>query len=106
MARRFVGYVYKLTETFPPSEKFGMVIQLRKAAVSVSSNIAEGCGRHTSKDKAHFYTQAFTSLMEALNQLIISTDLQWLSTDKLMSLRAEIDQVAQKLSKLRSSTNQ
>jgi four helix bundle protein len=104
LARQFVRKVYDATKEFPPTERFGIVQQIRKAAVSVCSNIAEGSGRITSKDKAHFYAQAFTSLMESLNQLIISNDQSWITNQALMNLRLEIDEIAKRLSRLRQNT--
>lgn len=69
---------YRLTRTFPSEEKFGLVSQMRRASVSVTSNIAEGFSRRSKKDKAHFYTMAAASLTELENQFIISKDLHFL----------------------------
>ena len=81
-AHILVLFIYKETEYFPPNEVFGIVNQMRRAAVSISSNIAEGFGRTTSKDKMHFYTMAKTSLAEIENQVIISRDLGYLNKQK------------------------
>lgn len=62
-----VECVYKATKKFPSSEKFGLISQMRRCAVSIASNIAEGSSRITAKDKAHFSTLAFSSCMELLN---------------------------------------
>ena len=59
--------IYDLTEKLPDTEKFGLISQMRRAVVSISSNIAEGTSRSTNKDKAHFTTIAFSSTMEVLN---------------------------------------
>ena len=66
MSRKLVVSVYKLTEKFPEAEKF-LTNQLRRAAVSVSSNLAEGSGRIGLKDQSHFTVMAYASLMEVLN---------------------------------------
>lgn len=70
-----VLYVYRLTRTFPKEEQFGLVIQLRRAAVSITSNIAEGFSRTSLKEKAQFYSMALGSLTEVENQLITAKDL-------------------------------
>lgn len=84
-ARILVKQIFKYTKLFPKEEIFSLTSQLRRAAISICSNIAEGSGRETVKDKASFYTIAYGSLMELLNQLIISVDLDYLSTDTLNS---------------------
>lgn len=71
--------VYKLTNKFPKSEGFGLISQLQRASVSITSNIAEGFGRHTIKEKIQFYYQAQGSLTEVKNQLILSKDLGYIS---------------------------
>lgn len=80
--------IYKITEKFPKSEAFGLVSQIQRAAVSITSNIAEGFGRQTIKEKIQFYYQAQGSLTEVKNQLILSKDLDYISAtefDKIMS---------------------
>ncbi|MBI4132751.1 MAG: four helix bundle protein [Candidatus Sungbacteria bacterium] len=74
-AHALVLYVYRLTRTFPKEEQFGLVIQLRRAAVSITSNIAEGFSRTSLKEKAQFYSMALGSLTEVENQLITAKDL-------------------------------
>jgi four helix bundle protein len=74
-AKEFAKQIYTLTSTFPASEKYGLTFQLRRAAISVCSNLAEGSARQSYKDKAHFTTMAFGSALEILNQLIISMEL-------------------------------
>jgi four helix bundle protein len=69
--------VYKITENFPKQEIFGLTSQLRRAAVSVSSNIAEGFGRASPKEKLHFYSIARGSVYEIQSQLMLSKDLNY-----------------------------
>ncbi len=64
--------IYKLTKVFPVEEKFSLIDQLRRAAISFTSNIAEGFGRDKANDKSHFYTMAVGSLYEVQSQLLIS----------------------------------
>jgi four helix bundle protein len=78
--------VYKATENFPKSEQFGLVNQLRRAAVSVTSNIAEGFSRQTIADKRHFYFMALGSSTEIQSQLLIARDLKYITKDVFKSL--------------------
>ena len=71
--------VYKATESFPQKETFGLVSQMRRAAVSITSNIAEGFSRRTAKDKCQFYSISSGSITELQDQLIISKDVRYLS---------------------------
>ena len=102
-ARKLVKLVYTSTEQFPATEKYGLTSQMRRAAVSVVSNIAEGSGRTSPKDQAHFYQMAFTSLIELLNQFIIANDLDYISQNAIIEIRAEIEKVSNKLNTLRKS---
>lgn len=102
-ARSLVKQVYTLTEQLPTTEKYGLVSQMRRAAVSVVSNIAEGSGRTSQKDQARFYQIAFSSLIELLNQFIIANDLNYISQNALMDIRTEIEKVSNKLNALRKS---
>jgi four helix bundle protein len=72
--------IYKASKSFPHTEQFGLTNQMRRAAISITSNIAEGFGRQTGKDKAHFYTIAKGSLLEVQSQLQVAFDLEY--TDK------------------------
>ena len=76
---RLVKEVYRLTCTFPNSEVYGLVSQMRRAAVSVPSNIAEGAARTTPKEFAHFLGIARGSLSELETQIVISKELGYLS---------------------------
>lgn len=70
--------VYKITEKFPNKEVFALTSQMRRAAVSVTSNIAEGFSRNTAKDKIHFYSIAQGSLTELQNQMLIARDIGYI----------------------------
>jgi len=93
-----------ITGTFPAEEKFGLTSQLRRACVSISSNIAEGSTRWSKKDKARFYEMAYGSLIEVLNQLILAHDLGFLTKEELDELRALVDEVSRMLDALHKST--
>lgn len=77
---QFVELIYELTKNFPPEERFGLTSQLRRASVSVSSNIAEGSSRKSSKERARFYEIARSSLVEIDTQLIIAIKLNLIDT--------------------------
>ncbi len=95
-AHTLVLQVYKLTKSFPKSEAFGLVTQMQRAAVSITSNIAEGFGRRTFKDKCHFYYQARGSLTELRNQSILSRDLSYIS----LSEYSKVNELINKSSRL------
>jgi len=90
--------IYKLTTDYPPEEKYGLVSQMRRAAVSVPSNIAEGFGRRGKKDKIHFYNIAHSSLEELRYQLILSKDLGYLSD--ISTLHRETESASMMLTNL------
>jgi len=102
-SRLLTKEIYKLTQNFPDQEKFGMIGQLRRAVISVCSNIAEGSSRKSNKDQAHFYTMAFSSLMETLNQLIISNDLDYIDSLALAKTRTDIHTISKMLNGLSNS---
>jgi four helix bundle protein len=90
-SKEFTKSIYILTSTFPDSEKFGLVSQLRRTSVSICSNIAEGSARKSFKDKAHFTTMAFSSTVEVLNQLILSFELDFIKEKDYLKLRQDIE---------------
>ncbi len=100
-SRSLVSDTYKLISKFPMSERYGLSNQLGRSIVSVCSNIAEGCGRPSIKERVHFMEIAYGSLMEALTQLIISCDLGFVESEELEDLRENIEEVAKMLSGLR-----
>jgi four helix bundle protein len=103
LAKDLVKAVYALTKTFPAEERFGLSAQLNRAAISVASNIAEGSGRVSRKDQAHFSQLAYGSLMEVACQIEIAHDLNLISEEGLQSILSSVKSVAEKLSALRSS---
>ena len=81
LARQLVGAVYRLTQAFPKEELFGLTSQMRRAAVSVPSNIAEGSARTGEREFAQFLNVARGSLSELETQLIIASDLGYISIE-------------------------
>jgi four helix bundle protein len=86
-----VGDLYRLTETFPAKETYGLVSQIRRAAVSVPSNIAEGAARATKREFAHYLSIARGSLSEIDTQLTISKQLGFINDDE--ELQQKMDRV-------------
>jgi four helix bundle protein len=82
-SRLLVKNVYQLSKSFPKEEQFGLTNQVRRAAISVPSNIAEGSGRNHSKDSIQFFFIARGSLYEIETQLIIAFDLEYISDSQL-----------------------
>lgn len=101
-SKEFSKSIYSVTAQFPDSEKFGLITQLRRASISIASNIAEGSARKSYKDKAHFTTIAFGSAVEVLNQLIISFELNFISEADYLSLRTNLESITNKLNALRN----
>jgi len=94
--------LYRLTTSFPAEERFGIVSQLRRAAVSVPTNIAEGSKRKSKADFAHFLNVAEGSLAETEYLVQLAGDLGYVADDTVKPMLAEIDEVARMLYTLRS----
>ena len=102
-AKEIVKRTYKLLKKFPAEERYAMCDQLRRASVSVTSNIAEGVNRFSVKDKSHFIEIAYGSLMEVSSQFEIAEDLGYITTDDRMSMELLIEEDARLLSGLLNS---
>lgn len=102
-SRELILDIYKVTNTFPKEERYCLTDQLRRAVISVASNLAEGSSRTSSKDQAHFTNLAYSSLMEALNQLYIAIDLNYISHEIFTELKTKISGIANQLNALRNS---
>lgn len=102
-ARKLVVSVYQCSSTFPRDERFGLTSQLTRAAVSVANNLAEGCGRSSLKDQAHYSSQAHGSLMETASDLIVATDLQFTTANETDPLLDQAYDLAIRIHNLRDS---
>ena len=100
-AKDLAKVIYKLSKKFPSDEKYGISSQLKRASISICSNVAEGSARNTGKDKAHFTTMAFSSAVEVLNQLIICYELNFISETEYINTRKAIESITNKLNALR-----
>jgi len=102
-AKELAKSIYLLTSSFPSSEKYGLISQLRRASISICSNLSEGSSRSTKKDQSHFATLAFSSAMEVINQLIISQELGYIDHGAYCECRRKIEPLTNKLNALRNS---
>jgi four helix bundle protein len=102
-AKEVIKRTYKLLKKFPEEERFAMCDQLRRASVSVTSNIAEGVNRFSLKDKARFIEIAYGSLMEVSSQLEIAEELGYITTSDRQNMDQLIEEDARLLSGLLNS---
>ena len=102
-AKCFVVRIYDTASNFPANEQYGLTSQIKRAALSVASNLAEGGSRTSYKDQAHFSQLSFSSLMEVACQLSIATELGILPHETYQSLRLDIEAISRKINALRNS---
>jgi len=102
-SRLFCTDIYTVTSSFPESEKFGLSNPLRRAAVSVPCNIAEGASRSSNKDFSRFLEIAIGSANEIETQLLIASDLGFINLNYLEPLLIKLDAIVKMTSRLRST---
>ena len=102
-SRKMVLAVYQLLKKFPSEERFALCDQLRRAAISVPSNIAEGNGRMAVKEQIHFLEIAFGSVMEIYSQLQLAVDLGYISDEDFKQVKPLTYNTSKLISGLRSS---
>lgn len=98
--------LYRLSRSFPREETYGLTSQLRRAAMSMGSNLAEGCGRRTSSELAHFVRIAMGSASELDYQLLLCRDLEYLKTDDYTRTANKLTEVRKMLTSLLSKVEQ
>ena len=103
LSKKIVADVYALTKCFPASEQFGLTNQLQRAAISVPSNIAEGMGRFSTKERVHFLEIALGSLMEVMCQLEIAEKLGYIDKSQLAAMEQMLLQATRMLTGLRKN---
>lgn len=96
-AHRLVLEVYRHTDSFPADERFGLTAQLRRAAVSIASNIAEGAGRETDRELARFLSMAAGSATESEYQMLLARDLGYWSPEIHQPLDAQVNEIKKML---------
>ncbi|MBI5542172.1 MAG: four helix bundle protein [Bacteroidia bacterium] len=105
IAKDLAVEVYRLTEKFPAKEKYGLISQLTRAVISVSSNIAEGNTRKSNKEKVHYIEISYGSLMEVVSILVISKELKFVEESDYDKLRTIIEELSNKLIALKNNHN-
>lgn len=103
VARELVKSIYLVQNKFPKEERYALGDQVRRAAVSITANLAEGSGRQSVKEKIHFIEIAFGSMTEVFCELQIACDLNYITTDDFDVLRSQFTEVAKMLSGLRNT---
>lgn len=103
LARQLVKDVYLIQNKFPKEERYALGDQVRRAATSITANLAEGSGRQSVKEKIHFIEIAFGSMTEVFCELQTASDLSYITSNDLDALRPQFTEVAKMLSGLRSS---
>lgn len=100
-AKALVVDVYRLLKQYPVEERYALCDQIRRAAISITSNIAEGMSRYSDKEKVHFLEIAYASMMEVESQLDISVDLEYIIKELFADMSDQIHSVGKQLSALR-----
>ncbi|MBQ2787518.1 MAG: four helix bundle protein [Bacteroidaceae bacterium] len=95
--------IYILINELPNSERYALADQLRRASISIPSNIAEGSARSSEKEKVRFFEIAYGSLMEAYNQLLLASDLGYIDIQKVNTLKPKFEEIAKMISGLKRS---
>ena len=100
VARVFKKSIYQITQKFPREELFGLTMQIRKSTGSITANLAEGSGRASDKDRAHFTNIAYSSALETIDHLITAFDLEYVTDEMYVELRLKMDEILNKLNSL------
>ena len=103
ISRDLVKDIYIIQNTFPKEERYALCDQVRRAAVSITANLAEGSGRQSIREKIHFIEIAFGSMTEVFCELQTACDLNYITAEQFDSLRPKFTEVAKMLSGLRNS---
>ncbi|WP_316782838.1 four helix bundle protein [Pedobacter frigiditerrae] len=103
LSRSFRKDIYRLTIKFPKEETFGLISQIKRSVSSIGACLAEGSGKMTSKDKAHYTNMAYTTSLETLNHLIGAMDLDYITEEEYLLHRLKIETITTKLTGLRKA---
>lgn len=103
-AHQLVLSIYQITKNFPKEERYSLIDQLRRAAISITSNIAEGFSRQTYKEKCQFYYQSLGSLTEIQNQLLVARDIGYMNQKTFKQIANQTISVQKLLSLLITKT--
>lgn len=97
LSKNLTVMIYNLTTTFPDAEKFGIINQLRRAVVSIPTNIAEGVNKITEKERSRYLQIAYGSSIEVISLLLISNELNYISSEDLEKYRIIINEISNKI---------
>jgi four helix bundle protein len=97
--------IYRATRLFPSDERYGLVVLMRRAAVSIVLNIAEGSGRQSDREHSRFLRIARGSVHEVQCQLLLSRDLGYMASDKWRGLDGTVQEISKMINRLASSLN-
>jgi four helix bundle protein len=96
-AHHFTLQVYRISKTFPSEERFGLTVQLRRAAVSIPTNIAEGCGRGSDRELARFMSIAAGSASEVEYHLLLACDLTYIQDERHREPNQQVNEIKRML---------
>lgn len=100
--KKLIKEVYRLLKKFPKEEQYAMRDQLRRAVISITSNIAEGSGRNSFKEKVHFLEFSYGSLMEVLSQMDVACDIEYITVEEFNNFEVMVENVGRLLSGLKN----
>ena len=100
--KKLIKEVYRLLKKFPREEQYAMCDQLRRAVISITSNIAEGSGRNSFKEKVHFLEFSYGSLMEVLSQMDVACDIEYITVEEFNNFEVMVENVGRPLSGLKN----
>ncbi|MDN3204676.1 four helix bundle protein [Algoriphagus sediminis] len=100
LARKFRIEIKKLTLNFPKNERFELISQIRRSSSSIATNLAEGSGRASLKDQAHFTNISFASALETIDHLSYALDMKYIENQQYEQLRNNLDIIIKKLNAL------
>jgi len=103
LAKELVNIIYDIAAKYPDREKYNLESQIKRAAVSVMNNLAEGAARSSYRDQARFSEIAYSSLMEVVNCAIISEERKFITTEDLNTIRTKVTLLGSKLVNYRNS---
>ena len=102
-SRSFTKEIYMLVRVFPADEKFGLTSQIKRATISIVSNLAEGSSRNSPKEQIRFLEIAYGSALEVYSQLLLACDLEFISEDELDLFSIKIKSITNKLNALKNA---
>jgi four helix bundle protein len=100
LSRKFRVEIKRLTLSFPSDEKFELTSQIRRSSSSIATNLAEGSGRASSNDQAHFTNISYSSALETIDHLTYAFDMTYLTEELYITLRQKLDEIINKLNAL------